>query len=60
MAPKLSAARAAVLAGVDAAWIASWQGQGTLAGLVDGSGLGTRIARAPARNAPPQFKELGA
>jgi len=59
MAPKLSAARAAVLAGVDAAWIASWQGQGTLAGLVDGSGRGTRIARAPAGNAHPQ-KELSA
>jgi acetylglutamate kinase len=54
MGPKLQAARAATLAGVDAAWIGAWQGEGTLAKLVDGSGRGTRIARAPAPDLDPR------
>jgi acetylglutamate kinase len=45
MAPKLEAARAAALQGV-ASFIASWNGAGTLAALLQGTGPGTRIARA--------------
>jgi acetylglutamate kinase len=44
MAPKLEAARAAALKGVET-WIAAWNGAGTLKALLDGTGTGTRIAR---------------
>jgi len=46
MAPKLEAARTAVQGGASAAWIATWNGVGTLPRLLAGTGGGTRIALA--------------
>lgn len=46
MAPKLQAARTASAQGVENVWIAAWAGAGTLARLLQGEGLGTRITRA--------------
>ncbi|HTM57005.1 MAG TPA: hypothetical protein VL123_01170, partial [Candidatus Udaeobacter sp.] len=46
MAPKLAAARAAIAAGVPRAFIAAWQGPGTLAALLSGQGEGTVIGEA--------------
>jgi acetylglutamate kinase len=46
MGPKLEAARTAVKGGARAAWIATWQGAGTLPRLLAGQGGGTRIALA--------------
>jgi acetylglutamate kinase len=43
MKAKLAAARAALAAGVGRVWIAAWQGQGTLAGLLAGAGQGTLV-----------------
>lgn len=59
MAPKLEAARAAVSAGVDECWIASWGGEGTLARLLDGTGTGTRVARAALKPATRPLVEEG-
>jgi len=51
MRPKLRAARAALVQGTCRAHIAAWQGPGTLAALLAGSGAGTTIAQAaPARS----------
>ncbi|MEP7027344.1 MAG: acetylglutamate kinase [Candidatus Eisenbacteria bacterium] len=46
MAPKLEAARTAVVGGAKVAWIGSWTGKGTLARALAGDEGGTRIARA--------------
>jgi acetylglutamate kinase len=46
MGPKLEAARTAVTGGARAAWIATWNGAGTLPRLLAGQGGGTRIALA--------------
>jgi acetylglutamate kinase len=46
MGPKLEAARTAVAGGARVAWIASWNGAGTLPRLLEGQGGGTRIAQA--------------
>jgi acetylglutamate kinase len=43
MRPKLRAARTAIAAGVGRVHIASWEGPGSLAALLDGSGAGTTI-----------------
>jgi acetylglutamate kinase len=44
MGPKLEAARAATANGAcDAAWIAQWNGPGTLTALLDGKGIGTKV-----------------
>ena len=51
MAPKLEAARAATASGAcDAAWIARWDGAGTLSKLLAGNGTGTRIAEGVAHD----------
>jgi acetylglutamate kinase len=51
MAPKLEAARAATRSGAcEAAYIASWNGPGTLTALLAGSGIGTRIAEGVAHD----------
>lgn len=44
MRPKLSAATGAVAGGAHAAWIARWEGPGTLASLVAGEGTGTYVS----------------
>ena len=46
MRPKLEAAGQAVAAGVPSAWIAAWDGPGSLARFADGTARGTRIAQA--------------
>jgi acetylglutamate kinase len=46
MRPKLQAARAALAQGVPRVHIASWQGPGTLAAVLEGTAAGTTIARA--------------
>jgi acetylglutamate kinase len=51
MIPKLEAARRAVEGGTGRAWIAAWQGPGTLDALGNGSARGTTVHAAPAESA---------
>ena len=51
MGPKLEAARAATASGAcDAAWIAQWNGAGTLDALLAGNGIGTKVAEGVAHD----------
>jgi acetylglutamate kinase len=51
MRPKLRAARAALAHGVRDVWIAAWQGPGTLARLLAGEAIGTRVSAAAGAHA---------
>jgi len=53
MLPKLEAAAAAVDGGVAAAWIAEWNGPGSLARVLAGEGAGTRITNVPVTKETP-------
>ena len=53
MGPKLEAATAAVRGGVDRAWIASWNGAGSLSALLAGAGAGTCVTREPVNEEAP-------
>ena len=51
MGPKLEAARAATASGAcETAWIARWNGAGSLQALLSGNGTGTRIAEGVAHD----------